>query len=89
MNSREESRKALITATAKDINAIILGGLPDGFDSKKISRQRLIGAKWELWSYDGVPFLELCDLECTTDWDDVSGVKINVVTRYRYLKTKS
>ncbi len=85
-NTKEETTKALITASAKGIDEIVLAGLPDGFDHRKIARQRYQGATWELWSYDGVPFLELHDIECsTTEWDGVSNMKINVVMKYRYL----
>lgn len=84
-NTRE-LKQVLVTEKAKGIDSIILGGLPEGFDHKKITRMRLQGAKFEIWSYDGDPFLELRDIECAYEWDGVSGVRINATLKYRYLK---
>jgi hypothetical protein len=87
LSERQEAVKTMVSANLKSVDEIIIGGLPDGFDLKKIARSRFHGSKWEVWSYDGVPFLELHDPEFSETAASLHSLKINVVTKYRYLPT--
>ena len=89
MGIREEITSKLISGTAENIDGIILAGLPDGFNHEKVSRQRFVGATFEIWSYDGAPFLELHDPQFKTLWDGREDAKVNVTINYRYLKPQS
>ena len=86
---REEITNKLATGTAESVDGIILAGLPTGFDLAKLSRQRFSGCAFEIWSYDGEPFLELHDPQFTQSWDGRDDAKINVTLRYRYLPLQS
>jgi hypothetical protein len=68
------------------IDDIVRGGLPILFDVKKLSRYRILGQTFETWAYDGVPFLELHDIEAgLAERGDGPATILKMAIKYRYL----